>query len=64
MCMNMIDRGYKVIEIVFGRSKEKVVVQMMMIDKMAMMMGGYSLCVDRQMMMIDKMVGYSLCVDR
>ncbi len=42
MCMNMIDRGYRVIEIVFGRSIEKVV-EMMMIDKM----GGYSLCVDR-----------------
>ncbi len=40
----MIDRGYRVIEIVFGRSIEKVVeMMMMMID----MMVGYSLCVDR-----------------
>jgi hypothetical protein len=31
----MIDRGYRVIEIVFGRSIEKVVeMMMMMIDKM------------------------------
>ena len=42
MCMNMIDRGYRVIEIVFGRSIEKDV-EMMMID----MMVGYSLYVDR-----------------
>jgi len=39
----MIDRGYRVIEIVFGRSIEKVVEMKMMID----MIGGYSLCVDR-----------------
>ncbi len=31
ICMNMIDRGYRVIEIVFGRSIEKVVEMMMMI---------------------------------
>ncbi len=42
--MNMIDRGYRVIEIVFGRSIEKVVeMTIVMID----MMVGYSLCVDR-----------------
>ncbi len=39
--MNIIDRGYRVIEIVFGRSIDKVVeMMMMMID----MMVGYSLC--------------------
>jgi hypothetical protein len=44
ICMNMIDRGYRVIEIVFGRSIEKVVeMTIVMIDKMV----GYSLCVDR-----------------
>ncbi len=42
--MDMIDRGYRVIEIVFGRSIEKVVeMTIVTID----MMVGYSLCVDR-----------------